>query len=484
MGVLSLRINRGLKFVIGIVLIISFTTGCAAFGKTNNGKLSQNINFEHIRRTDLDSQNIMNIIKELTSEKYKGRLAGTKGNELATQYIANYFKKIKLDYPDGLDTYLQHFDQNVRFTYTAPKLEILKENGEVEREYEYIKEFSVHTGNTKLSIKGEVSGKGVVIENPEDLISNISTYEGKILLVPSTVISNKGTGYIIDKVTGESSKVAGIIVEVDIDNPNHPYGSFAVGPNANPTAKFSDGKPMLFTCSVKVFKEITDAANRGLDISMKADFAIENVTAANVIGYIEGRDKSLKDEFIIIGAHFDHAGDNKNGTYNPGALDNASGTAVMMEIARMLKEGNYKPKKSILFIAFNGEEEGLYGSYYYANNPLYPLNKNNTVMINLDMVGSKTEIPLTLMSYDSNNTKLREEFYEYSKTLKIDSIQDVGQGSDHNAFGAKGIDAVCLIHMDLRNGYHTPDDTIDKVDEKRITEVASLVLYYLDKNAF
>lgn len=477
--------KRSIIFIISVILITTlFLGGCTTLGKANNSELNQISSFENIKEKELDSENIMNIIKELTSDKYKGRLAGTKGNELATHYISNYFKKIKLDYPGNLESYLQHFDQKVRFTYSAPKLEVLNEAGNLEKEYEYIKDFSVNTGFTKLSIKGAAKGKGAVIENVEELVSNIKAYEGKILLIPTNIISNMGSGYIIDRIVHGNSKIGGMIVEVDIDNPNNTYGSFVVGPNAHPTVKFVQGKPMFFNCSSTVFKELVDAANEGLDINIEADFAVEDVTAANVIGVIEGADKAHKDEFIIIGAHFDHAGDNKNGTYNPGALDNASGTAVMMEIARLLKEGNYKPKKSILFIAFNGEEEGLYGSYHYANNPLYPLNKNTNVMINLDMVGSRAELPLTLMSYDSRNTKLREKFYQYSNVLEIDSVQDVGQGSDHNAFGAKGIDSLCLINMDMRNGYHTPNDTIDKVDENRISEIAKLVLYYLDKNAF
>ncbi|WP_352419019.1 M28 family peptidase [Proteiniborus sp.] len=480
-----MKLNRRLTFIISILLVASlFIGGCTTLGKANSSENIQKASFENIKEKDVDTKNIMKIINELASEKYKGRLAGTKGNELATKYIENYFKEIKLNYPAELETYLQHYDQNVRFTYSAPKLEILDKEGKIEKEFEYIKEFSVNTGITKLSIKGEAKGKGVVIDNAEDLVNNIKSYEGKIILVPSKVLSSVGSGYIIDRVAHGNSKVGGLIVEVDIDNPNHPYGNFVVGPNAQPSAKFAEGKPILFTCKVAAFEELVNAANEGLDINIKADYAIENITAANVIGYIEGKDKKLKDEFIIIGAHFDHAGDNKNGTYNPGALDNASGTAVMMEIARLLKEGNYKPKKSILFIAFNGEEEGLYGSYYYANNPMYPLNKDTTVMINLDMVGSKTKVPLTLLSFDSTNIKLREEFYRNSKALKIDSVQEAGQGSDHYPFGAKGVEALCLINMDLKNGYHTPDDTIDKVDEKRINDITRLVLYYLDKNAF
>lgn len=485
MGVVKVRINKRLTVFVSIVLAaFLFFSGCTTFGKANNIGKDRKIAFVNIKEKHLNSENIMNIIDELTSEKYKGRLAGTKGNELATQYIANYFKKIKLDYPSDLGGYLQNYDQNVRFTYSAPKLEIVNKSGKVEKEYEYIKEFSVYTWATSLSIKGDVKGKGVVIDDPRILSADLKPYEGKILLVPSNIISSAGSTNIINRVLMRNSSIGGMIMEVDIDNPNHAYGSFVVAPNAHSTAKFAEEKPMLFNCDTATFKDLVDAANKDLDINMKADFAVENVTAANVIGYIEGKDEALKKEFIIIGAHFDHAGDNKNGTYNPGALDNASGTAAMMEIARVLKEGKYKLKKSILFIAFNGEEEGLYGSYHYVNNPLYPLNKETTVMINLDMVGSKTEMPLKLLSFDSINTKLREEFYKYSKVLKIDCAQEAGQGSDHDSFGAKGIDSLCLINMDLKNGYHTPDDTIDKIDEKRIAEIAKLVLYYLDKNAF
>lgn len=480
-----MKINKRFTLFISIIVIASLLLGgCTTFGKANSSKQEKKISFNNIKEKQLDSENIMRIINELSSEKYKGRLAGTKGNELATQYIANYFKKIKLECPDNLENYLQHYDQNVRFTYSAPKLEIVNKTGNVEKGYEYIKEFSVNTGITSLSIKGNVKGKGVVVEDTEKLSQNLSAYKGDILLISSSILAQEGSRNLINKVLSGNSNIGGLIMEVDIENPNHIYGSFVVGPNAQPTAKFTEGKPMLFNCSSSTFKELVDATNKGLDIKMNADFAIEKVKAANVVGFIEGKDKALKDEYIIIGAHFDHAGDNKNGTYNPGALDNASGTAVMMEIARVLKEGKYKPKKSIVFITFNGEEEGLYGSQHYANYPVYPLNKDKTVMINLDMVGSKTVMPLTLLSFDSTNTKLREEFYRYSKALGIDSVQEAGQGSDHYPFGAKGIESLCLINMDLRNGYHTPNDTIDKVDKERIAEIARLVLYYLDKNAF
>lgn len=475
-----MKIKKRLTIFIFITLIISLILGGCSLANVRGSVQEQTTGFQNIKEKHINSKNIMQTIEELTSEEYKGRLAGTKGNELATNYIANYFKKIGLKNPDALENYLQHYKQKVRFTYSAPELEVVTSSGETVKKYEYIKDFTVNTYSSSFSIKGEAKGEALFVQSTEKFFDYSKKYTGKILLISESMLAREGNTNLLTSILLKDSSVGGIITEVDI---NKTYGSFVVGPNANPAVKFYEDRPLLFSCNSSTFKELIDYSKEGHEIYIKADYAVENVEPANVIGLIEGSHKTLKDEFIIIGAHFDHVGDNKNGTYNPGALDNASGTAVMMEIARVLKEGKYKPKKSILFIGFNGEEEGLYGSQHYTDNPIYPL-KNTTAMINLDMVGSKHIDTLTLLSYDKTNADLKGEFYQYAKNLELKSIQAVGQGSDHSHFGAKGVSSLCLIDMDLKNGYHTPGDTIDNIDEDRIREIAKLVLYYIDKNAF
>lgn len=429
----------------------------------------------------VSSNNILTVVKELSSEKYDGRLIGTKGNELATDYIEKHFRKIGLKKPEKLNSYRQNYKQNVRMTNQAPILGTLDKNGKLENEITYIKDFSVITYNSLIRISGKAKGNGVILRESRDLTKNPQRYEGNILLVPEKITKGVGISSIILQIIENNIKVDGILVEVKAKEGEN--SAFPVAPNASKVDTFSKNGPMMFVVRSKEFDKLCDLSREGKKIYMTADYSIESVEGANLIGIIEGQDERLKNEFIIIGAHFDHAGNNKNGTYNPGALDNASGTATMMEIARVLAQNSIKPKKSILFIGFNGEEEGLYGSYHYVDNPLYPLD-DKTMMINLDMVGSKRVVPLKSISFDSKNTGLRDELYDIAKELGIEVKTDVNQGSDHVPFATKGIQSACLIHMDMESGYHTPIDTPDKVDKKRVAEVAKVVLSYLDKNAY
>ena len=112
-----------------------------------------------------------------------------------------------------------------------------------------------------------------------------------------------------------------------------------------------------------------------------------------MIGILPGSDPKLKDEAIVIGAHYDHLGRGgqgslaqREGEIHHGADDNASGTAGLIELARMFSTQRPKPRRTIVFIAFSGEEEGLIGSNYYVNHPVVPV-ANTVAMINLDMVG-------------------------------------------------------------------------------------------------
>src|SRR5439155_18308902 len=117
----------------------------------------------------------------------------------------------------------------------------------------------------------------------------------------------------------------------------------------------------------------------------------------NVVGILPGSDPKLKNEAIVIGAHYDHLGRGGEGSLAPregdihhGADDNASGVAALIELARMFSSQNPKPRRTIVFIAFSGEEEGLIGSNYYVNHSVVPL-PNTVAMINMDMVGRLKE---------------------------------------------------------------------------------------------
>ncbi len=196
--------------------------------------------------------------------------------------------------------------------------------------------------------------------------------------------------------------------------------------------------------------------------------------AENVIGIVPGRGK-LKDEYIIIGGHLDHLGFGEfgsrrgGGNLHPGADDNASGSvAVIMLGESLMKAYNDAPEiedlRTIVLAAFTAEESGLNGSRYYAQNPIFPL-EDTSLMINFDMIG---RIENKRLSISGSNTAVGMEewaqpFYDESG-LEIVKSGMRGGGSDHASFYREGVPVLFGIIADFHDDYHTPDDTIDKLN--------------------
>ncbi|HVF44687.1 MAG TPA: M20/M25/M40 family metallo-hydrolase [Pyrinomonadaceae bacterium] len=135
----------------------------------------------------------------------------------------------------------------------------------------------------------------------------------------------------------------------------------------------------------------------GVVIRLTTDVVRKNAPAANVVGVLEGSDPKLKDEFIVIGAHYDHLGRGgegslatREGDIHHGADDNASGTAGLIELARVFSRERARMRRSVLFVAFGGEEEGLIGSSFYVRHPARPLERT-VAMLNMDMIGRLKE---------------------------------------------------------------------------------------------
>src|SRR6201988_1866148 len=165
------------------------------------------------------------------------------------------------------------------------------------------------------------------------------------------------------------------------------------------------GLPVVVVSQAKiggrsVFEDLEKRAKSGLTegqanlmASLTVDLVRQDSPAYNVIGVLDGSDRTLKNEVIVIGAHYDHLGRGGEGSLAPksgeihhGADDNASGVAGVLELARLLSSQRPKPRRTIVFMAFSGEEEGLLGSNYYVNHPLVPIG-NTVAMINMDMIG-------------------------------------------------------------------------------------------------
>lgn len=189
------------------------------------------------------------------------------------------------------------------------------------------------------------------------------------------------------------------------------------------------------------------------------------VQTQNVIGYIEGSDPKLKEEFIVLGAHYDHLGmggasSKKTDTtgIHYGADDNASGTAALLEIAEQLAANRKDLKRSILIIAFGAEEQGLLGSKYFTEHPLVPLSQVK-LMINMDMVGrmnSEKHLYMGGAATFDGGMELMKSLGPQIGINPIVNAYDVG-GSDHVSFYKKNV-SVLGFHTGGHPQYHTPED--------------------------
>jgi len=221
----------------------------------------------------------------------------------------------------------------------------------------------------------------------------------------------------------------------------------------------------------------------GWRVRGQTDIEREEVEIANVIGVLEGSGPHA-DETVVIGAHYDHLGYGGPGSAAPrsnevhnGADDNASGTAVLLEIARRLAVREKPPARRIVFIAFSGEERGLLGSAHYARHPLFPLEKT-VAMLNMDMVGRLQENKLIV-----HGTGTAKEFDAWVEKLNaggenggFELVKKPGGfgPSDHATFYAKQI-PVLHFFTGTHRDYHKPTDDADKVDIEGMQRVADLV---------
>ncbi len=252
------------------------------------------------------------------------------------------------------------------------------------------------------------------------------------------------------------------------------------------------------------------------------------VLASNVVGIVNGADPVLKNEYIVIGAHYDHLGRGGEGSLAPregdihhGADDNASGTAGLLELARIFASSDSpRPRRKIVFIAFSGEEEGLLGSSYYVNHPLRPL-ENTVAMINMDMIGRMknnklivggvgtaegwrkvidssakfwgigvTPTPATygkpldgaLTAKPESSTARASHSTGGNLTTTLDSVRafdltlsEDGYGpSDHSSFYAKKV-PVLFLWTGTHEDYHKPSDTADKINYEDEAHILSFV---------
>lgn len=206
---------------------------------------------------------------------------------------------------------------------------------------------------------------------------------------------------------------------------------------------------------------------------------ISEFHANNVVGLLPGADPAHSGETVIVGAHYDHLGQKKEHMAGEryifkGADDNASGTCALLEVAAALGGLPSPPRRSILCIAFSGEEKGLFGSEYYARHPLLPLT-TTVAMLNMDMVGRNAEDTLYLIGSSSSPdiARIVREEDAIPGFVLVDGALTMG-GSDHMSFMRRNVPDI-FFHSGLENEYHTVNDIPELINTRKIDRVAELV---------
>lgn len=442
----------------------------------------------------ITTNDILQHTKILSSDEYEGRGPGTKGEELTVKYLTDEFQKLGLKpgNPDG--TYVQKVplvgftaQPTASFTAGAKTMNLTFPQDYVAVSRRFVPESKVENSDIVFvgygvvapeygwdDYKGvDVRGKTIVMlindpavpssSDPSKLDDkmfkgNAMTYYGR-WTYKYEIASEKGAaaaiivhetgpaGYPYEVVSGSWSRE-----NFDIQKPDKNMGRVAVESWIT-----LDRAKELFTAGGQDFDALKKAAVtkdfKPVTLNAKANFDIKNtlreINSNNVIAKVEGSDPALKNEYVVYTAHWDHLGrDPKlqgDQIFN-GALDNASGTAALLEIAKAFTKLATPPKRSILLLAVTAEEKGLLGAKYYAQNPLYPLNKT-LANINMDGVNQWGRTKDITMVGDDNSTLidlLRETAKAQGRVVNPDPEPEKGfyYRSDHFEFAKVGVPAL------------------------------------------
>jgi len=355
----------------------------------------------------ISSHTLLDHVKEMASPKYKGRLTGTPGYDASAQWFANLLAGWGVKPAGDKGTWLQTFPNP--YTLVLPGSELALhvpagEGGTIKRPYVLETEYFPGSTSDTGTITAEVVYVGYGITAPE---LNYDDYAGAdvkgriVLMEPeSPVMPNDKDAETFKKWRPYSFHdykirnavkhgAAGVIYNYLLANPNavwmKGFGFTSVGRAVVEDVFAGTGKDhdTLVKGIRSSLRPASFATGRTITMKNATEHHPEGV-GSNVIGWIEGSDPVLKAEAIVIGAHLDHLGLNPD--LMPGAHDNASGVAVMLGVAEALAKAKIPLKRSIVFIAFGAEEQGVRGSEYYVAHPFVPHAKT-IAMLNLESVG-------------------------------------------------------------------------------------------------
>jgi len=469
------------------ILLTSFVAGAQKQGKPD------------VFAKTITADDLTKHLYIVAGKEMEGRETATEGQRKAAAYIENQFRLLGL-LPGNNGSY--------QLNYPVYQDSLLNTSVEINGQtFELDKDFSVSVGQSNTSIYrfAEVVfvGNGIVDSTHDDYKG--LDVRGKVVLTLGQA-SPGGGGNRFGNPRLDAAQRNGAIAVLTIAS-NFPRQT-KTSPKGNMylTAFQKTVRPNQFTISEKMAAAImgTDYANAKTgniqpkvytaNVMLRFNKAITTLQSSNVLGLLEGTD--LKDEYVFITAHYDHLGKRDTVIYY-GADDDGSGTVSVLEMAEAFvkaKADGKGPRRSVVFMTVSGEEKGLWGSEYYANHPVYPLEKT-TVDLNIDMIG---RIDATRKQGDSTNyvyvvgdDKLSTDLKTISEAMnkkytkleldyKFNDAKDPNRiyfRSDHYSFAQKGVPIIFYYDGMLGADYHRPTDTPDKINYELMAKRAQLVFY-------
>jgi hypothetical protein len=405
------------------------------------------------------SQNIgyaRKAIDTLASPFMEGRGYVNHGDRKAADYIAGQFAE------DGLSAFNNGYFQPYTFPMnTFPGEVNVTVNG---KKLVAARDFLVNASSP--AIHGEYKVFRISKDNvksEKDLGRLIRKFPDKIVLIDKEGIENKRVLSFLDSLKYVNNTGAAGLAYVT---------------GSKLTWSVMAGKSVKSFPILEISRQSLPAKPKKIRVNIENEF-FSNYPTQNVLGYIKG--SVLPDTFLVFTAHYDHLGRMGSEARFPGANDNASGTAMLLDMARHYSRPENKPYYSIAFFSFSGEEAGLHGATYCADHPPFPLSQIK-FLVNMDMVGTGRE-GITMV----NATVFKDA---YNRMVKINAdneyiltVKERGEScnSDHCPFYKKGVPAVFIYSMGKEFGeYHNPDDISAKLPLTEYEDIFRLIVAFMN----
>jgi len=445
----------------------------------------------------ISSHELFDYVKELASDKYAGRLTGTEEYNASAEWVVSHFKKWGIASALSQNSYLQAFPIPYTLVFKGCEvyLHLPSKGSDIKKYYQYESEFIPGSTSGSGEVTAEVIYVGYGATAPElgyDDYKGVDV-KGKIILMEREVpvspdkdpeLFKKWRPYSFHQYKLENAVAHGakgmLYNYGPIGNPNNSYDAGFIYSHVG-SAVVSD----VFSGTGRKHEEVVAKIKKTLkpqSFATGKTFTIKNITehhpegvGYNVIGMLEGSDPVLKEEVIILGGHLDHLG--RCYEIMPGANDNASSVSVIMGIAEAMAECPVKPRRSVMFLCFGAEEQGVVGSEYYVEHPVVPLEKT-VAFVNMDGVGCGDKLSaLAAENYP--------EFWKYIDKANQKYIHRVVNPRYFANIARPRLDAARFMWKDVptisfsaygsRSYYHITKDDVDTITPEILEDLAQLI---------